>query len=198
MNRQAVAERHLIGERLGHYLILMKIGAGGIGEVYCARDEHLAREVAIKVLAEGTLADEEARHNFRQEALTLSKLNHPTIASVHDFDSQEGMDYLVTEYVPGISLNEQLAKGPLPEDKILRLSTQLAEGMAAAHSQGIVHRDLKPGNLRVMPDGRLKILDFGLARPLPALGPASPTESAVGAPAVSGTLIYMSPEQLQG
>lgn len=198
MNRQAVAEPHLVGERLGHYLILEKIGTGGIGEVYRARDEHLAREVAIKVLPEDTLADEEARHNFRQEALTLSRLNHPTIASVHDFDSQEGMDYLVTEYVPGISLNEQLAKGPLPEDKILRLSTQLAEGMAAAHSQGIVHRDLKPGNLRVMPDGRLKILDFGLARPLPALGPASPTESAVGAPAVSGTLIYMSPEQLQG
>jgi non-specific serine/threonine protein kinase len=198
MNRQAVAERQLVGERLGHYLILEKIGAGGIGEVYRARDEHLAREVAIKVLPEGTLADEEARRNFRCEALTLSKLNHPTIATVHDFDSHEETDFLVTEYVPGISLNELLAKDPLPEDDILQLSTQLAEGIAAAHGQGIVHRDLKPGNLRVMPDGRLKILDFGLARPLAVPGPKSPTESAVGAPAVAGTLIYMSPEQLRG
>ncbi|MBZ5613307.1 MAG: protein kinase [Acidobacteriia bacterium] len=197
MNRQAVAERQLVGERLGHYLILEKIGAGGIGEVYRARDEHLAREVAIKVLPEGTLADEEARHNFRHEALTLSQLNHPTIATVHDFDTHEETDFLVTEYVPGVSLNEQLAKGPLPEDDILRLAMQLAEGIAAAHGQGIVHRDLKPGNLRVMPDGRLKILDFGLARPLAVLGPGSPTESTV-APAVAGTLIYMSPEQLRG
>jgi serine/threonine protein kinase len=197
MNRQTVAERQLVGERLGHYLILEKIGAGGIGEVYRARDEHLAREVAIKVLPEGTLADEEARHNFRREALTLSQLNHPTIATVHDFDSHEEIDFLVTEYVPGFSLNEQLAKGPLPEDDILRLATQLAEGIAAAHGQGFVHRDLKPGNLRVMPDGRLKILDFGLARPLAVLGPGSPTESTV-APAVAGTLIYMSPEQLRG
>ncbi len=198
MNRQAVAERHLVGERLGHYLILEQIGAGGGGEVYRARDEHLAREVAIKVLPEGTLADEEARLNFRREALTLSKLNHPTIATVHDFDRHEATDFLVTEYVPGSSLNDQLAKGPLSEDEILRIAVQLAEGMAAAHGQGIVHRDLKPGNLRIMPDGRLKILDFGLARPLPRLGPASATESSMTPPSASGTLLYMSPEQLRG
>lgn len=193
-----VAERHLVGERLSHYEVLEKIGAGGMGEVYRARDEHLDREVAIKVLPEGVLADEQARHNFRREALTLSKLNHPCIATVHDFDSHEETDFLVTEFVPGASLNEQLAKGPLSESEILRLGAQLAEGMAAAHGQGVVHRDLKPGNLRVMPDGRLKILDFGLARPIATAGSLSTTASTGGASAISGTLFYMSPEQLRG
>jgi serine/threonine protein kinase len=144
------------------------------------------------------LADEQSRDNFHREALTLSKLNHPTIATIYDFDRHEETDFLVTEYVPGTSLHEQLLKGRMPEDDILRLSTQLAEGIAAAHGQGIVHRDLKPGNLRVMPDGRLKILDFGLAKPVAVLAPESPTESTVGAPAVAGTLLYMSPEQLRG
>ena len=198
MKRQAIAERQLVGERLGHYRILEKIGAGGMGEVYRARDEHLDREVAIKVLPEGALADEEARHNFRREALTLSKLNHPSIATVHDFDCHHETDFLVTEYVPGIPLNEHLAKGPLSEHEILQLCMQLAEGMAAAHGQGIVHRDLKPGNLRVMADGRLKILDFGLARPVAAVGQTSSTESASDAPELSGTLAYMPPEQLRG
>lgn len=173
MERQEVAERQLVGGQLGHYRILEKIGAGGMGEVYRARDEHLDREVAIKVLPEGTWANEEARRNFRQEALNLSRLNHPNIATVHDFDCYQETDFLVTEYVPGISLNEQTAKGPLSESEILQLGTQLAEGMAAAHGQGIVHRDLKTGNLRVTPDGRLKILDFGLARPLAAVGQTS-------------------------
>ena len=198
MNSQAIAERQLVGERLGHYHILEKIGAGGMGEVYRARDEHLDREVAVKLLPVGTLADDEARHNFRREALTLSKLNHPSIATVHDFDCHQGTDFLVTEYVPGISLNEQLAKGPLSEHEILQLCTQLAEGMAAAHDQGIVHCDLKPGNLRVMAGGRLKILDFGLARRLAAAGQTSSTESTSDTPALSGTLAYMSPEQLRG
>ncbi len=198
MNRQALAERNLAGERLGHYSIQEKIGEGGSGEVYRAIDEHLSREVAIKVLAAGTLADETARRNFHREALSLSKLSHPTIATVHDFDTHDGIDYLVTEYVPGTSLNEQLAKKPMPQDDILRIALQLVEGIAAAHSQGLVHRDLKPGNLRVTPDGRLKILDFGLSRPSAALGPASPTESSSDTPAVSGTLFYMSPEQLRG
>ena len=195
---QATAERQLVGERLGHYHILEKIGAGGMGEVYRARDEHLDREVAIKVLPEGTLANEEARHNFRREALTLSKLNHPSIATIHDFDCQTGTDFLVTEYVPGTSLSEQLIKGTLAEDKILHLGTQLAEGMAAAHGQGIVHRDLKPSNLRIVADGRLKILDFGLARPLTAAAQTSSTDSNSDIPALAGTLAYMSPEQLRG
>lgn len=198
MDRQALAERHLVGTHLGHYLIQEKIGGGGVGEVYRARDEHLSRDVAVKVLSPGILADAQARHNFRREALTLSKLNHPAIAIVHDFDSDAGIDFLVTEYLPGTSLAERLRNGPLPEEDTVRLATQLVEGIAAAHGQGIVHRDLKPGNLHVMPDGRLKILDFGLARPAAVLGPGSPTDSTSDIPSVSGTLFYMSPEQLQG
>lgn len=166
--------------------------------MYRARDEHLDREVAIKVLLEGTLSDEEARRNFHREALTLSKLSHPSIATIYDFDCHEEMDYLVTEYVPGMALSERLAKGPLSEDEALELGKQLLEGMVAAHRQGIVHRDLKPGNLRVMPDGRLKILDFGLARPIAVAGQPSSTGSTVDGPALAGTIAYMSPEQLRG
>lgn len=198
MDRHALAERHLAGARLGHYLIQEKIGAGGVGEVYRARDEHLCRDVAVKVLSPGILADPQARQNFRREALTLSKLNHPAIAVVHDFDSDEGIDFLVTEYLPGTSLAERLSNGPLPEEDTVRLATQLVEGIAAAHGQGIVHRDLKPGNLHVMPDGRLKILDFGLARSAAVLGPESPTDSTSNTASASGTLFYMSPEQLRG
>ena len=198
MNRPLVAAKHLIGEHLGHYLILEKIGAGGMGEVYRARDEHLDREVAIKVLPEGTWANEESRRNFRREALILSSLNHPNIATVHDFDSDRGTDFLVTEYIPGTSLHEHLAEGALTEEEISRLATQLVEGMMAAHGQGIVHRDLKPGNLRVSPSGRLKILDFGLARSLPIVHPTDSTHSTGDFVPLAGTLAYMSPEQLRG
>ncbi len=198
MDRPVLVESPLVGERLGHYLVQEKIGTGGAGEVYRARDEHLARDVAIKVLSHDTLANEESRRQFRREALTLSKLNHPAIAVVHDFDVQNGIDFLVTEYVPGTALSERLAKGPVPVEDLLLLASQLVEGIAAAHSQGIIHRDLKPGNLLIMPDGRLKIVDFGLARTPAVLGPGSPTESASDTPSVSGTLLYMSPEQLRG
>ena len=198
MDRQGVVERQLVGRNLGHYRILEKIGAGGMGEVYRARDEHLDREVAIKVLPENIWADEESRRNFRREALNLSRLNHPNIAIVHDFDSYQETDFLVTEYIPGLSLNERLSQGPLPEGEILSLATQLVEGMAAAHGQSVVHRDLKPGNLRVTPDGRLKILDFGLARPLASARQASSTASTGDTSALSGTLAYMPPEQLRG
>ncbi|HMK23120.1 MAG TPA: protein kinase, partial [Terriglobales bacterium] len=175
-----------------------KVGAGGMGEVYRARDEHLDREVAVKVLPEGIWADEQARRSFRREALNLSRLSHPNIAIVHDFDCYQETDFLVTEYIPGISLNERLAQGALPEDEILRLATQLVDGVAAAHGQGVVHRDLKPGNLRVTLDGRLKVLDFGLSRPLAAARQTSSTASIGDAPAVTGTLAYMPPEQLRG
>ena len=184
------------GRRLGHYRMLEKIGAGGMGEVYRAWDEHLDREVAIKLLPAGALADEEARRRFRQEAQALSKLEHPNIATVHDFDCQEDTDFLVTEFVPGVALDEQLVRGPLLEHEVLELGRQLAEGLAAAHAQGLVHRDLKPGNLRCTSDGRLKILDFGLARTLPAASPLAETVSR--SDVLAGTLAYMPPEQLRG
>ncbi len=187
----------MIGRTLGHHRILEKIGAGGMGEVYRAHDERLERDVALKVLPAGTLADEAARKRFRKEALALSKLNHPNIATVFDFDTQDGVDFLVMEHIAGITLDQKVSSGPLPEKEIARLGVQLAEGLAAAHEQSVVHRDLKPGNLRVTSDGRLKILDFGLAKLLLPEGQAM-TESLTGAGAMAGTLPYMAPEQLRG
>jgi len=186
----------VIGRTLGHYHIVEEIGKGGMGVVYRARDERLDRDVAVKVLPAGTLADEAARQRFRKEALALSKLNHPNIQTVHDFDTQDGLDFLVTEYVPGVTLNDRLAGKELPEKEVLRLGQQLAEGLAAAHEQGIVHRDLKPSNLRVTPDGRLKILDFGVAK---LLGPVSATATTeTGTRTMAGTPLYMAPEQRRG
>jgi len=187
-----------IGISLGHYRIAEKIGAGGMGEVYRAHDEHLARDVAIKVLPAGTLGDPSARKHFRKEALALSKLNHPGIATIYDFDSQDGVDFLVMEYIPGITLSEKLAGRPLTEKEVIALGTQLAEGLAAAHAEGVVHRDLKPGNLRVTGDGRLKILDFGLAKLALPVAPGAATETLVDSQATAGTLPYMAPEQLLG
>ncbi|MBI3694295.1 MAG: protein kinase [Acidobacteria bacterium] len=188
----------MVGQTLGHYRVLEQIGAGGMGVVYRARDERLERDVALKVLPPGTLANETARKRFRKEALTLSQLNHPNIATVYDFDTQEGVDFLVMELIPGVTLTEKLEAGALPEKEISRLGAQLAQGLAAAHEQGVVHRDLKPGNVRVTPDGWLKILDFGLATLLRPEGPGETTLSATETAAVAGTLPYMSPEQLRG
>src|SRR5579864_3556213 len=154
----------MIGQRLSHYRIVEQIGAGGMGVVYRAHDEQLNRDVAIKVLPPGSLADEYARKRFRNEALSLARLNHPNIATVHEFGSQDDMDFLVAEYIAGITLNVKLARGPLPAAEVVRLGGQLVAGLAAAHQQEIVHRDLKPGNLRLTTDGWLKILDFGLAQ----------------------------------
>jgi serine/threonine-protein kinase len=187
-----------VGINLGHYRIAEKIGAGGMGEVYRAHDEHLARDVAIKVLPAGTLSDQSARRHFRNEALALSKLNHPGIATIFDFDTQDGVDFLVMEYIPGITLSEKLAGRPLAEKEVIALGTQLAEALVAAHAEGVVHRDLKPGNLRVTGDGRLKILDFGLAKLRLPVMPSAATESIDHTLAMSGTLPYMAPEQLLG
>ena len=198
MASRALGEDLHVGLQLGHYRIVEKIGAGGMGEVYRARDEHLARDVAIKVLPPGTLIDESARKHFHKEALILSQLNHPNVTTIHDFDTQQGVDFLVMEYIPGITLSEKVAAGPLPEKEVLRLGVQLAEGLAAAHAHGVVHRDLKPGNLRVTSDGRLKILDFGLAKLRLQVTASATTESLGETQAIAGTLQYMAPEQLLG
>lgn len=187
-----------VGINLRHYRIAEKIGAGGMGEVYRAHDEHLARDVAIKVLPAGTLSDQSARRHFRNEALALSKLNHPGIATIYDFDTQDGVDFLVMEYIPGITLSEKLAGRPLAEKEVIALGTQLAEALVAAHAEGVVHRDLKPGNLRVTGEGRLKILDFGLAKLRLPVMPGAATESVDQTLAMAGTLPYMAPEQLLG
>ena len=187
-------------QTIGRFRLEEKIGEGGMGVVYRARDERLDRDVALKVLPSGTLADEEARKRFRREALALSQLNHPNIATVYDFDTDQGVDFLVMEYIPGVTLDEKVAAGPLAEQEISRLGTQLAQGLAAAHEVGVVHRDLKPGNLRITPDGRVKILDFGLAellRPGELDMEVRVTATLSQAQAAMGTLPYMSPEQLQ-
>jgi serine/threonine protein kinase len=198
MASRASGQDSLVGVELGHYRIVEKIGAGGMGDVYRARDEHLARDVAIKVLPPATLIDESARKHFHKEALILSQLNHPNIATIYDFDTQQGVDILVMEYIPGATLSEKVATAPLPEKEVLRLGVQLAEGLAAAHDHGVVHRDLKPGNLRLTSEGRLKILDFGLAKlRLPVTATAT-TESLSDTQSMAGTLPYMAPEQLLG
>ncbi|MGH9795792.1 MAG: protein kinase domain-containing protein [Candidatus Acidiferrales bacterium] len=187
----------MLGQLLGHYRVIDKLGEGGMGVVYRAHDDRLDRDVALKVLPPGTLRDEGARRRFRKEALTLSKLNHPNIATIFDFDTEDGTDFLVMEYVPGATLSDSLTAGPLAQDEVARLGAQMAEGLAAAHQQGVIHRDLKPSNLRTTADGRLKILDFGLAR-LTEPSTKAITESLSDAYSGAGTLPYMAPEQLRG
>jgi tetratricopeptide (TPR) repeat protein/predicted Ser/Thr protein kinase len=188
-----------VGRILSHYRIVEQIGAGGMGVVYRAHDEQLDRDVALKVLPAGTLADEAARRQFRKEALALAKLSHPNIATVFEFSSQQGVDFLAMELIPGRPLSERLLSGAMPQPEIVRLTTQLAEGLAAAHDQGVIHRDLKPANLFVTPDGRLKILDFGLALHTLTSSGADVTRSITAdTGTVSGTVPYMSPEQLRG
>ncbi len=184
---------------LSHYRILEQIGAGGMGVVYRAHDDHLDCDVALKVLPSGETADASTRKRFRKEAQLLSKINHPNIAVVHDFDTQDGTDFLVQELIEGLSLDAMLASGALSNPELIRLATQLAEGIAAAHEHGIIHRDLKPANIRVTPDGRLKVLDFGLAMIVhPESSPGAATASLTELKAFAGTLPYMAPEQLLG
>jgi eukaryotic-like serine/threonine-protein kinase len=192
------APSQLVGHTLGHYHILEQIGAGGMGVVYRAHDEQLERDAAIKVLPVGTLADEAARKRFRKEALALAKLNHPNIATIFEFSSQDSTDYLVTEYISGLGLDKKLATGALSEKEVVGLGIQLAQGLIAAHEQGIVHRDLKPANLRLTSDGRLKILDFGLAQLMPHANQVGLTATLTKSQEVTGTLPYMAPEQLRG
>jgi serine/threonine protein kinase/Tfp pilus assembly protein PilF len=188
---------HMIGQTLGHYRILEKVGAGGMGVVYRAHDEQLERDVAVKVLPPGTLNNDAARKHFKKEALALAKLNHPNIETIYEFNTQDGTDFLVMEYVPGKTLADRLVSGTLPEKEAVTLGMQIAAAMEEAHNRGIVHRDLKPRNIALTDRGQAKVLDFGLARLLPQTSEGNSvtlTDTQAGA----GTLPYMSPEQLQG
>jgi serine/threonine protein kinase len=167
-----------------------------MGEVYLARDERLDRQVALKVLSARTITDEASRKRFRTEALVLSKLNHPNIATIFDYDTQDGLDFLVMEYIVGPTLSERLAEGPLPEKEIVHLALQVADALEEAHALGVVHRDLKPGNIIVKSKGQVKVLDFGLAKLAQQVTDAS-TQILTGANVIVGTLPYMSPEQLR-
>lgn|GEM_PF-945053 len=191
-----------VGRVFGAYRVLGKIGAGGMGVVYRARDEQLERDVALKVLPSGMLADEAARKRFRREALALSRLNHQNIATVYSFGNEEGVDYLAMELVSGTSLQQKLTGGALPEKDVLALGGQITAALEEASEQGVVHRDLKPGNIMITPRGTAKVLDFGLARfSLPAASTAAgagSTESLALTHGIVGTPSYMSPEQLRG
>jgi len=192
------------GARLGPYEVIAPAGAGGMGEVYKARDTRLGREVAIKVLPGHLSASPEARQRFEREAKTISTLSHPHICTLYDVGNQEGVEYLVMEYLEGETLADRLARGPLPLEQTLRYGVEIAEALDRAHRQGIAHRDLKPGNVMLTKSG-VKLLDFGLAR---AIAPASPAAMLSALPTqgkpltaegtILGTFQYMAPEQLEG
>jgi serine/threonine protein kinase/Tol biopolymer transport system component len=185
------------GSRLGRYLIVEPLGAGGMGVVYRARDEKLERAVAIKMLAQGLLTGEEARRHFHREARALAKLNHPRIAAVYDVGEQDGADYIVMELVEGQSLAAKLKKGALPVKDATAIALQVAEALKEAHERGVIHRDLKPANVMITPKGDAKVLDFGLAKMLaPPDGDA--TMSLAQTQGLLGTPLYMSPEQALG
>ncbi|MET0618729.1 MAG: protein kinase, partial [Thermoanaerobaculia bacterium] len=189
------------GTRLGPFEILAPLGAGGMGEVYRARDTRLGRDVAVKVLSAEFAADADRKKRFEQEARAASALNHSNIVTIHDIGTQGDTVYIAMEFVDGRTMREVLGAGALPTRRLLDLSYQLADGLAKAHSAGIVHRDLKPENVMVTKDGALKILDFGLAKLLkeqPDQVTNAPTAQATQAGTVMGTVGYMSPEQASG
>lgn len=192
------------GTRLGPYEVLLALGAGGMGEVYRARDSRLERDVAIKVLPASFASDADRLRRFEQEARAVAALNHPNILAVYDIGTHDGAPYLVSELLEGETLRERLGGGPLPARKVIDFAVQTAHGLAAAHEKGIVHRDLKPENLFITKDGRVKILDFGLAKLTQSQeglgsGSMAPTLASVTDPGVVlGTVGYMSPEQVRG
>lgn len=188
-----------IGQTLGHYRIIEKIGAGGMGEVYRAQDEHLDREVAIKFVRPQTDLDEHARKLLHKEAIALSKLSHSNIATIHDFDTQKGLDFLVMEYVRGETLSQRIKASPLSEKEVASFGLQIAFALEEAHEHGIIHRDLKPVNIVLTAKGQVKVLDFGLAKLFdPARGglKAETLTQSVDDSRLMGTLPYMAPEQV--
>src|SRR2546430_5325155 len=188
------------GTKLGPYQIQALIGAGGMGEVYSARDTRLDRSVAIKVLAASLANDPERLRRFEREARAVAALNQPNILAIHDNGTQDGTSYLVSEFIEDTTLRIQLANGALPARKAIEYALQIAEGLGAAHDRGIVHRDLKPENIFVTKDGRLKILDFGLAKvqtqAATLYGTTVLSQTTLGV--VMGTAGYMSPVQVRG
>ena len=190
------------GDRLGPYEILAPLGAGGMGEVYRARDSRLGREVAVKVLPEHLADNPEALDRFEREGKAVAALSHPNVLVLFDVGAHEGIRYAVTELLEGETLSDRLSRGPLPWRKTIELGAAVAEGLAAAHGKDIIHRDIKPGNIFLTTGGQIKILDFGLARWEPEASPNSPEDDVTRAEtrtgAVMGSSGYMSPEQVRG
>jgi len=198
----------LIGQTIGNYEITARIGAGGMGEVYRARDTKLGRDVAIKALPDVFAADPERLARFEREAKLLAGLNHTNIGAIYGIEESNGAQYLILELVEGEDLSQRLMRGPLSLDETLDVAAQIAEALEAAHEQGVIHRDLKPANVLIRADGQVKVLDFGLAKALesggadsmpnlshsPTIMASSPTVAGV----ILGTAAYMSPEQARG
>jgi len=193
-----------VGKQLGSYKIVSMLGAGGMGEVYQARDSKLNREVAIKVLPAAFVHDAERLSRFQREARMLASLNHPNIATIYGLEQSEGVHYLVMELVPGHTLAERVSSGALKIEEALKVAAQIAEALEAAHEKGVIHRDLKPANVKVTPEGRAKVLDFGLAKALAGDSGVdlsiAQTLTAMGTEEgrILGTPAYMSPEQARG
>jgi serine/threonine protein kinase len=194
-----------VGQTIGSYEVLREIGSGGMAEVYLALDTKLKREVAIKVLPRAFVHDPERVARLRREAQLLASLNHPNIAAIYGFEESRGVHYLVLELVAGDTLAERLDAGPLGIEEALRICRQIAEALEAAHEKGIIHRDLKPANIKVTPEGKVKVLDFGLAKVLVGEQPGidlsrGATDSAATTieGQILGTPAYMSPEQVRG
>jgi serine/threonine-protein kinase len=193
-----------IGTRLGPYEIVSPIGAGGMGEVYRARDTKLGRDVALKILPESFVHDPDRVARFRREAQVLASLNHPNIAAIYGLEEENGSQFLILELVEGATLEQRLKSGPLPLEEALTVARQIADALEAAHEKGIIHRDLKPANIAFTADGQVKVLDFGLAKALEPVATSSLTNSptltlaATQAGVILGTAAYMSPEQAKG
>src|SRR5262245_47926784 len=190
----------MIGNRIAHYEITAHLGSGGMGEVYQATDTKLGRSVAIKLLPEAFAQDSERVARFQREARVLASLNHPNIGAIHGIEQVDSRIFLVLELIHGETLADRIERGPIPIDEALGIAAQIADALEIAHDAGIVHRDLKPANVKVTPDGRVKVLDFGLAKAFAAdeaessLG-NSPTMSmaATQRGVILGTAAYMSP-----
>jgi eukaryotic-like serine/threonine-protein kinase len=201
----------IAGTCLGPYEVLSALGAGGMGEVYRARDTTLNRDVALKILPSEFAFDTDRLARFKREAQVLASLDHPTIGAIYGFEDSDGVHALVLQLVEGPTLADRIAHGPIPLDEALPIAQQIAEALEAAHEQGIIHRDMKPANIKLRPDGTVKVLDFGLAKLAEAAATTSPNAGALSqsptitTPAIMtgigvllGTTAYMSPEQAKG
>src|SRR3989442_609796 len=195
----------MIGEQLLHFQVEAHVGSGGMGDVYLARDTKLGRAVAIKILPEIFARDPQRVSRFEREAKLLASLNHANIAALYGLEQAEGKHFLIMELVRGDTLGERIARGPIPVEEALNIALQIADGLEAAHDKGIIHRDLKPANVKITPEDKVKVLDFGLAKglevaPVSADLMNSPTLSvlATNAGMILGTAGYMSPEQAKG
>ena len=193
-----------VGSRLGHYDVTALIGEGGMGQVYQATDTKLNRQVALKILPEAFAEDPDRLARFQREAQLLASLNHPGIAAIYGIEEADDTRALVLELVEGPTLADRIVQGPIPVDEALPIAKQIAEALEAAHEQGVIHRDLRPANIKLKPDGTVKVLDFGLAKALDVAPEGDPSQSptltaaATQMGVIMGTAAYMSPEQATG